>query len=65
MSDNPPRPRLTSLSHGGGCGCKIAPGVLATLIERSAPHHAVRATARRRGNGGRCRRLCVSTTSRP
>ena len=21
-------PRLTSLSHGGGCGCKIAPGVL-------------------------------------
>lgn len=28
-------PRLTSLSHGGGCGCKIAPGVLATLIERS------------------------------
>ncbi|HEY0686636.1 MAG TPA: selenide, water dikinase SelD [Steroidobacter sp.] len=29
-------PRLTSLSHGGGCGCKIAPGVLASLIERSA-----------------------------
>ena len=29
-------PRLTSLSHGGGCGCKIAPGILATLIERSA-----------------------------
>jgi selenide,water dikinase len=28
-------PRLTSLSHGGGCGCKIAPRVLATLIERS------------------------------
>jgi selenide,water dikinase len=28
-------PRLTSLSHGGGCGCKIAPGVLAALIERS------------------------------
>ena len=28
-------PRLTSLSHGGGCGCKIAPGILATLIERS------------------------------
>ena len=20
--------RLTSLAHGGGCGCKIAPGVL-------------------------------------
>jgi selenide,water dikinase len=30
-------PRLTSLSHGGGCGCKIAPGVLANLIKRSAP----------------------------
>jgi selenide,water dikinase len=29
-------PRLTSLSHGGGCGCKIAPGVLAELMRRSA-----------------------------
>jgi len=29
------KPRLTSLSHGGGCGCKIAPGVL-TEILRSA-----------------------------
>ena len=26
--------RLTSLSHGGGCGCKIAPGVLAELLSR-------------------------------
>ncbi|OWU83281.1 segregation protein A [Oceanicola sp. 22II-s10i] len=25
-------PRLTSLSHGGGCGCKIAPGVLSGLL---------------------------------
>lgn len=25
-------PRLTSLSHGGGCGCKIAPGVLSELL---------------------------------
>jgi len=25
-------PRLTSLSHGGGCGCKIAPGVLSALL---------------------------------
>ncbi len=24
--------RLTTLSHGGGCGCKIAPGVLAELL---------------------------------
>ena len=30
-------PRLTSLSHGGGCGCKIAPRVLADLLKRSAP----------------------------
>ncbi|NYT66411.1 selenide, water dikinase SelD [Alcaligenaceae bacterium] len=27
-----PAPRLTSLSHGGGCGCKIAPGVLSELL---------------------------------
>jgi len=26
-------PRLTSLSHGGGCGCKIAPGVLAQILK--------------------------------
>jgi selenide,water dikinase len=38
MTTDPTRPlRLTSLSHGGGCGCKIAPGVLADLIKRSAP----------------------------
>src|SRR5712671_3186807 len=30
-------PRLTSLSHGGGCGCKIAPGVLAELLKGSPP----------------------------
>ncbi|QHI97092.1 selenide, water dikinase SelD [Xylophilus rhododendri] len=29
-------PRLTSLSHGGGCGCKIAPGVLSEIL-RKAP----------------------------
>ena len=34
---SPERPRLTSLSHGGGCGCKIAPGVLADLLKRAAP----------------------------
>ena len=27
--------RLTSLSHGGGCGCKIAPGVLAQILKNS------------------------------
>ncbi len=33
-------PRLTSLSHGGGCGCKIAPGVLAELLKNAPPTHA-------------------------
>lgn len=28
-------PRLTSLSHGGGCGCKIAPGVLSDILKGS------------------------------
>jgi selenide,water dikinase len=27
--------RLTSLSHGGGCGCKIAPGVLSDILKAS------------------------------
>lgn len=27
------QPRLTSLSHGGGCGCKIAPGVLSDILK--------------------------------
>ncbi|MBL0917978.1 MAG: selenide, water dikinase SelD [Hydrogenophaga sp.] len=29
-------PRLTSLSHGGGCGCKIAPGVLSDILKGTA-----------------------------
>jgi selenide, water dikinase len=28
--------RLTSFSHGGGCGCKIAPGVLSQILKNSA-----------------------------
>ncbi len=32
----PQEPRLTSLSHGGGCGCKIAPGVLAEILKGTA-----------------------------
>src|SRR2546423_3438224 len=32
-----PTPRLTSLSHGGGCGCKIAPGMLADLLKGWVP----------------------------
>jgi selenide, water dikinase len=27
--------RLTSFSHGGGCGCKIAPGVLSEILKNS------------------------------
>src|SRR5580704_4474332 len=33
MSSDRTEPRLSSLSHGGGCGCKIAPGVLAELVK--------------------------------
>jgi selenide, water dikinase len=44
----PPRPslvnapdatslRLTQFSHGGGCGCKIAPAALREIIAKSAP----------------------------
>ena len=29
--------RLTQFSHGGGCGCKIAPSLLAEMIARSGP----------------------------
>ena len=29
--------RLTSFSHGGGCGCKIAPAVLQQIIAKAVP----------------------------
>lgn len=29
--------RLTQFSHGGGCGCKIAPGVLEQILAKTAP----------------------------
>ncbi|MFN3715176.1 MAG: selenide, water dikinase SelD [Thiobacillus sp.] len=29
--------KLTQFSHGGGCGCKIAPAVLKDILSRSAP----------------------------
>ena len=32
----PQEPRLTSLSHGGGCGCKIAPGILSEILKGTA-----------------------------
>lgn len=34
--ETPLEPRLTSLSHGGGCGCKIAPGVLSEILKGTA-----------------------------
>ena len=36
MNAPQPPPRLTSLAHGGGCGCKLAPGVLQQIIAGSA-----------------------------
>jgi selenide,water dikinase len=35
LPKQPTEPRLTSLSHGGGCGCKIAPGVLSTILKNA------------------------------
>jgi len=36
MSPVPDQPiKLTSFSHGGGCGCKIAPGVLSEILKNS------------------------------
>lgn len=32
-TETPPIIRLTEFSHGGGCGCKIAPGVLAQILK--------------------------------
>ncbi|MDA8107509.1 MAG: selenide, water dikinase SelD, partial [Betaproteobacteria bacterium] len=31
----PDRIRLTEFSHGGGCGCKIAPAVLSEILAAS------------------------------
>ena len=36
MSIPEPTIKLTSFSHGGGCGCKIAPGVLAEILKSSS-----------------------------
>jgi selenide,water dikinase len=36
MTPSTTEPRLTSLSHGGGCGCKIAPGVLSEILKGTA-----------------------------
>jgi selenide,water dikinase len=37
MSNQTDQPiKLTSFSHGGGCGCKIAPGVLSEILKNSS-----------------------------
>jgi selenide,water dikinase len=36
MNFDDTEPRLTALSHGGGCGCKIAPGVLSEILKGTA-----------------------------
>ncbi len=36
MSSSDQAIKLTSFSHGGGCGCKIAPGVLAEILKNSS-----------------------------
>jgi len=41
---NAPQVPLTSLAHGGGCGCKLAPSVLQQLLANQ-PAAAVEATA--------------------
>jgi selenide,water dikinase len=38
----PERIRLTEFSHGGGCGCKIAPAVLSEILARSPAAGAMR-----------------------
>ena len=34
-ADLPPAVRLTDLAHGGGCGCKLSPAVLADILRRT------------------------------
>jgi len=36
MSNSDQPIKLTAFSHGGGCGCKIAPGVLAEILKNSS-----------------------------
>lgn len=42
MTEDTSEPRLTSLAHGGGCGCKIAPDILQEILRHtpSAKAHA-------------------------
>ena len=40
--------KLTSFSHGGGCGCKIAPGVLGEILKGAQGHRPAAAAGRHR-----------------
>jgi selenide,water dikinase len=42
MSLSSPKPRLTELAHGGGCGCKLAPSVLSEILKGVPLASAVR-----------------------
>jgi selenide,water dikinase len=44
--------RLTQFSHGAGCGCKLAPGVLHGVVERLAATRGTRPEALLVGNAG-------------
>ena len=43
MNKNPEQtaPRLSSLAHGGGCGCKIAPAVLQEILAKKTPAFSI------------------------
>ena len=67
---NDPQIRLTSLAHGGGCGCKLAPSVLQQLLADQPAADAVceasgrhRNRRRRRGLADRRPDTCVIATT--
>ena len=62
--------RLTQFSHGGGCGCKIAPGVLEQILAKARAGDRARRTCwwasrpatTRRSIGSTTRQAIVATT---
>ena len=50
MNVNVPVVRLTSLAHGGGCGCKLAPSVLRQLLAEQPSAQPYRAIPGRHRN---------------
>ena len=55
--------RLTEFSHGGGCGCKIAPAVLRQILGNSGIEPDPERTARRRRDLGRRGGLSAERTA--